>query len=191
MFKGGIGSLAVSPRFSCVRGGSLPTRCTGGWFPATSAAGALHHQRGRGKRVHTVSTVCHLPGALWLWLCINTHLKMPIPFPCPAEVSLSGEVAGGVLQSQVTAPRPTSSRPGCFGCPFYRRVPLLHHISLLGCAYSSRHGVKNTSLPLIIHLSRSRQDFDLKGKAFPEIRLHETHAKRAPRHQPLTLLGKF
>lgn len=136
---------------------------------------------------HGVQCASPPQGLLTLALRQPPHLKMNTPFPLLAAVPL-GE---GVLQSQVTAPSPTSSRPGCFGSPFYRPVPLLPHISLLGCAYSSHRGVKNTSLPLIIHLGRSRQDFDLKGKAFPGLWLHETHAKRAPRHQALSLLGKF
>lgn len=119
MFKDGIGSWVVGPCFSCGRGGSLPpTLCTEGWFPATSAPGTLHHHLGQGKCVHTTCTVCHLPVPSDFWLCINIPLKMPIPFPCPAEVSLSGEGAGRVLQSQVTAPRPTNSRPGCLAAPF-------------------------------------------------------------------------
>lgn len=123
-------------------------------------------------------------------LASTPHLKISNPFP--TAVPLSGQWAErGPAEPGHCPQPPPSSRPGYFSHPFYRLVPLLPHISLLGCAYSSSCGVKNTSLPLIIHLSRSRQDFDLNGKAFLGIWLHETHAKRAPHHQGLSLLGKF
>lgn len=119
------------------------------------------------------------------------HVGLKIDIPFPAAVSLSGKRAERVTQSQVTTLSPTSPRPGWFGHLCYRPVPLLLHTSLLGCAWSSSQGAKNTSLPLVIHLRRSRQDFDLKGKAFPGIRLHETHAKRAPSHQVPSLPVSF
>lgn len=103
-------------------------------------------------------------------------------------VSLFGEGAEGILQTQVTAPSPISSRPGCFSHPFYRLVAL--GISL-GCTHSSSCWVKNTPLSLIIHPYRSRQDFDLNRKAFPGIWLHITHSIKAPHHLTLSLLSKF
>lgn len=134
----------------------------------------------------SVTSQCLLTLALHQHPSKNAH---PLPMPCRGVPVWGGGWEGPAEPGH--CPQAHELKARLFGCPFYRPVSLLPHISLLGCAYSSRHRVKNTSLPLIIHLSRSRQDFDLKGKAFPEIWLLETHAKRAPRHQPLSLLGKF